>query len=565
MISTVSRIIKILPRNFRIKSILLSIGIFINSIFEIIGLAAILPLLAVILKDGFLEQNHILMSAYKFFGFNSTNSFIVALCLIVLSFSIFKSVLGLFIQKKQFEFTFNLHEKLTSIIVDKVYRRGFSYFTKNNSNQILNNVHTVPQQFGQQLLINLFQFFNEIAILTLIIISLIAYDYLILLLLSAIVLPVFTVFFMANKKKVKRFGRRLNDLTPEISKPVYEVIFGYVDVVINGVFRSFKNQYLDKIKEAKSIRTNLLIIQNIPNRLIEICIILSVVVMLVYGIYAIEDKDKIMALISIFGLASYRTVPSINRLMVSMINIKNYQFTIDIIESFLREEESTVSGNEIDLNERVLVEKISFSYADNSKKILDELTLEIKKGSAVGIMGKSGSGKTTLMNILLGFLSPTSGEIYIDGSRLEGSNLASWQRKCGYVRQDVFLVDGSLLENVAFGISIDEIDLDQFRRAIKQAQLEDLLESLPEGENTNVGERGARISGGQRQRIGIARALYHGAEVLFFDEATSALDMQTEQEITEAIRSLHQSNLTMVIIAHRETTLKYCDEIIRLS
>ncbi|MEP3387050.1 MAG: ATP-binding cassette domain-containing protein [Reichenbachiella sp.] len=426
-------------------------------------------------------------------------------------------------------------------------------------------------QFARQTLLQILQLFNEAFVLILIISSLLAYDAIILVLLAAVVLPVFLVFYSSTKKKVVEINKELNSMIPHINKPIFELAFGYVDVVIGGVIKFFKTKYTSQIREAKALRVKLLLIQNIPNRLIEICVMLAVIIIVVYGVYTIENRSSVVVLISIFGLASYRTVPSINRLMASVLSIKGQEYCLNILESFLKpssKEDTNSLINEtsaIVFKNEISIQNLDFKFEDAKKNVIENLNLKIKKGETIGLSGKSGSGKTTLMNLMLGFLQPTSGEIRIDNTVLASKNLVHWQKLIGYVRQDVFLIDGSLTENVAFGIPENEIDQGKVNQVIQKAQLGAVVKELEGGLQGQIGERGNKLSGGQRQRVGIARALYHGAEVLFFDEATSALDTETEEEITQSIRHLQNEKITMVIIAHRPSTLRYCDKIYEVS
>lgn len=566
VLKSIQRSFRLLPAQFRFGSAKLLVGIIINSLFDVIGLAAILPVLAVILKEGFIFENPYVFYVYDSLNFSSEKSFIVFLCGFILTFVIFKNLFGIWIQKKQGQFCWNVHGELSSIVLKKAYNRGYSYFVENNSNLILNRVSGIPLVFAQQMLLQIIQFLNEVVILALVLGSILAYDYRILLLLAAIILPFFTIFYQSNKSRVSAYHKKINDIIPQITKPVYELVFGYVDVAIGGVFKNLRETYLNKIREAKGLRIKLLVIQNIPNRLIEICVILAIISLLLYGLFVLKEVDQILTLLSIFGLAAYRTIPSINRVMIATLNIKGQEYSLDLLEELMKSEQKVLEQSEdLDFNTELVLDNLSFSYADADKQVLSDISMSIAKGESVGIVGKSGSGKTTLMNLLLGFLTPTSGQILVDGTPLSSDNRMSWQKKIGYVRQDVFLIDGNLLENVAFGITGEEIDRAKFKEVIELAQLGEFVQQLPEKEMTNIGERGVKISGGQRQRIGIARALYHGAELFLFDEATSSLDQQTEAEITEAMRTLHDNQLTMVIIAHRESTLKYCNRIIKIS
>jgi len=206
--------------------------------------------------------------------------------------------------------------------------------------------------------------------------------------------------------------------------------------------------------------------------------------------------------------------------------------------------------------------EISFSYQNAPMPALQGVSLVVKRGEAVGLVGPSGSGKSTLVDVLLGLLAPQSGEVNVDGKNIQ-DNLRSWQNQIGYVPQSIFLIDDSLRNNVAFGVSKSEIDEQAVRAAIRSAQLEEFVATLPNGLDTVVGERGVRLSGGQRQRIGIARALYHNPSVLVLDEATSSLDTETEHGVMQAVQAL-QGDKTVIIVAHRLSTVEYCDRLYRL-
>ena len=558
----------LLDKKFKKKSFFILLGICVNSIFEIIGLAAILPIMAAALKDGFIQENDYLHFAFTTLNFTNERMFILLLCGILFVTFLLKNLFGLLIQKIQFEYCWNIHENISARVMDSAFQKGFLFFNSNNSNKIFNEVAGIPMQFARQTLLQILLLFNEMFVLLLIISTLLVYDGFILVLLAAIILPVFLVFYSNTKQKVAGMSTELNDMIPQINKPIFELAFGYVDVVIGGVFNFFRTKYTSQINDAKALRVRLLLIQNVPNRLIEICVMLAVVIIVVYGIFTIENRSSIVVLISIFGLAAYRTIPSVNRLMAAVLSIKSQEYCLDILESYLSQKNkkpySPQMNSSIELNRKIKLNSIDFIFPEAKKPLIKGLNFEIKKGTTIGLSGKSGAGKTTLMNLMLGFLQPSAGTISIDDITLDSNNLNGWQKLIGYVRQDVFLIDGSLVENIAFGIPKKEIDLTRVDEAINKAQLNEVVEEL-DGIHGQIGERGNKLSGGQRQRVGIARALYHGAEVLFFDEATSALDTETEEEITQSIRFLQKEKMTMVIIAHRDTTLRYCDHVYEVS
>ena len=248
--------------------------------------------------------------------------------------------------------------------------------------------------------------------------------------------------------------------------------------------------------------------------------------------------------------------------MIAVNNINSSSFIFED-RDFIYSEQQVKKNAErpLDFDETITFENVSYSYEGNGKNVLNNCSLQIRKGEKIGIIGKSGAGKSTLVGNILGFLKPTEGRIIIDQTPLGENNIEDWWHIVGYVRQEVFIMNNSMLENIAIGEDAASVDIERINRAIKLASLESLVNELPNGIHTKLSERGNNLSGGQKQRIAIARAIYKGAEVLVFDEATSALDSQTEEEITNAIQQLGREQLTIIIIAHRYTSLKYCDRI----
>ena len=235
-------------------------------------------------------------------------------------------------------------------------------------------------------------------------------------------------------------------------------------------------------------------------------------------------------------------------------------------EGYTIPNEEEMATERLELHHSVVLDELCFKFEDSDKTIIDHLNMEIRRGERVGIRGASGVGKTTLFNLILGLYHPTHGEILIDGTPLTDCNIRKWQNAIGYVSQSVFITEGTLAENIAFGCDAEDIDYNRINQAIASADLKEFVDSLEHGIETRIGEQGSRISGGQRQRIGIARALYKGCDILLFDEATSALDNNTEKNINRAIEQLSTENksLTIVVIAHRDSSIEYCDRIITL-
>ena len=316
----------------------------------------------------------------------------------------------------------------------------------------------------------------------------------------------------------------------------------------------------------KKISVELTVYKLIPTKLIEITMISSIFIIVIYGLKFMNSKDELLALLGIYTIASYRIMPSINRIMIAVNGITENQYTLPVLENLVNYKNNfSKSSKEILFKHEISFVGVSYKYPNANNLTVNDLSFTLNKGDIICFKGHSGSGKTTVMNLLLGFLYPNSGKIMIDNKVLNNLNIQSWQCKIGYVQQEVYLLDTTIAENIAFGIDKSLIDYDKINLVLRQASLTNFIESLDNGAETLVGERGTNLSGGQRQRIGIARALYFDSEVLFFDEVTSALDPETEVQINKTIESLSvNERITIVMIAHRETGLDFVNKIIRL-
>jgi len=565
VIDTVKQIKQLLPKSFKKRGVLSIFLLFFNSLLELVGLASLLPLFAVILKDNVVNENQYLNSIYTTLGFTSENAFIISIAGFVVLMIIFKNIVGLFIQKYQTTFSFDIMEYFM-IKLHKYYNtKGFLFFKETNSNIINRDIFTVPQAFATAVVLGTFNLFNEVVLLLLIVVAIVLINPGILVLLIVSIVPVFLLFYKLTKKKIKSLGERRNEVTPEIAKSIFQSIFGYVDVVINGTSKYFVKRMTNNMSEFKRISVSTVIYNLVPTKLIETTMVSAIFAIIVYGLLYMPSKESLATLLGVYAVAAYRIMPSINRIMISLNGINGAQYTLPIIEQVKNfKVEELEKESEIRFEKEITLDNISFKYPKADSSLINNFNLTIKKGEVIGIRGQSGGGKTTLMNIILGFLSPNSGQLKVDHKVIDKNNVSAWQHKLGYVQQEVYLLDGTLAENIAFGIDKEEIDSNKINKVIEQASLGPLLKTLPKGIHTRIGERGAQLSGGQRQRVGIARALYFNSEVLFFDEATSALDPQTEIEINESIRKLSKQGLTMMIIAHRETSLEGVDRIIEM-
>lgn len=533
---------------------------FITSITDILGLASIIPVVGLVLTDNFYNK---LITKAPLFATLSRNQLLIVIVILFVLIIFLKNLFGLYVNRLQTRFVQSLFVSSTLNVLNKMYEKSLTEINKENSGVWVNKVSYLQTYLTSTIAISIMIIINEAIVFGLTTLIVCAWNWHLFLILIAVLLPSIGVFYARVKNIIKEAGAEKNKEFINLYGDAQEMIFGYADIKIAGTENFLKKRF-EKIATRYSImqgKTDFVMF--IPTRIIEVVIFLCIVIILLYGVFVLKDIEKIVATISLFSVIAYRSIPSVNRFIMALNTVTSADYILDD-EIFVSEEKEKFESNlavPMPFRHTIRFEHVSYRYEGGTKDVVKDLNLEIKKGEKVGIVGRSGSGKSTIINNVLGFLMPTDGVIAIDGVPLTEDNLKSWWRIIGYVRQEVFIMNASLLENIAIGIPAEQVDMNAMQRAIKLASLEGLVKDLPEGMHTVLSERGNNLSGGQKQRIAIARAIYKGAEVLVFDEATSALDTTTEVEITNAINELGHEHLTVIIIAHRYSSLRYCDKI----
>ena len=338
------------------------------------------------------------------------------------------------------------------------------------------------------------------------------------------------------------------------------------DLKLLGREKNFSGEFLKYNSASAFIKRNTKVLKSLPRLWLEIMIVTSLSILLFLMLLGGKSINNVIPTLGLFAAASFRLMPSANKILG---NIQELRYSRPVINTAYDElnkikikKNTSEESKILEFKKSIDIEQVDHTYEGISTPTLNKINIKIPCGNLVGFVGESGSGKSTLIDIILGLLNPTNGSIKIDNINIQ-ENLRGWQNQIGYVPQDIFLTDDTLRKNIAFAIPEDEISNQLVHEAVKGANLENFVTSLPEGLETMVGERGVRLSGGQRQRIGIARALYNKPNVLVLDEATSSLDMDTEKEIMEGIFKL-KKNKTVLIVAHRLSTVSVCDELVKL-
>jgi len=562
----VLKLFEVIPQRRRKQFPLVVMAMVLGAAFEVVGISLIIPLLDVI--SGSENQFAELLGSYL--GTENQQNLVlvgvIALALIYLTKGLYLSGLAWITAR----FSFLVKAELSNKLLENYLHAPYEFHLQKNSAQLIRNLTTETTQLVQYVLTPGLIILSESFVVIFVGIFLLLVEPQG----TIIVMSILIIMSYAFQRFVGGFSKRIGQIRQHadglIIQSSQESLGGIKDVKILGKEESFLNYFQKNnlVSADSSAKQNA--IGQIPRMYLETIGVISFLILILVLIIRGDDFSEVVPVLAVFALAAFRLLPSVNRLLSAANSLR---FAESVIAS-LHEEMTMVAPKEfqaekphiqppsITFHQNIELRDVSYRYPKSETFALSDINLTVRKGESIGVVGKSGSGKSTLSDLVLGLLQPTTGVINVDGVGID-QNIKGWQRNIGYVQQDIFLLDDSIIRNIAFGEKDGEIDIAKITDAIKEAQLVEMIESLPDGVNTKLGERGLRLSGGQKQRIGIARALYRNAPILIFDEATSALDNETEAEIVSAIKNL-KGTRTMVVIAHRLSTIEHCDRVVEL-
>lgn len=569
MIRATKKIISILTSKQKRGMIIIALMMLLGGVLESISVSLILPLVEAVMNEtNWMDKSYAKLICNSFHITSQTTYVIVLLVMLILIF-ILKNAYLLLEYYVQFGFIARSRYNLQHSLMHSYLHKPYDYFLYASSGTIIRIVtNDTSQTFT--LLTQLLTFYTEIVVafilgLTILIISpKMALGLIVILLLELLVIT------KVIKPVLSRMGNTQRAEGAKANKWLLQSINGIKSVKVAHKEDFFENKYAQHADISVDMDRKNQTLQNLPRLVIEAftvaAVLLWILIMLLTGTGLIE----LIPVLSAFVVAAVRILPSVNRITNAMNQIVFFEGGLDNVievlngEKVLETQEMEIEKADIDISfdSSIDFQNVTFSYTEEGKLIFDDASFSIKPGESVGIVGKSGSGKTTAIDIILGLLKPTKGHVYSDGISIE-KNMSSWLSKLAYIPQNIFLMDDTIRTNVTFGEHTSEVDDERVWSALRDAQLDEYVNGLPDGLDAIVGEQGVRLSGGQRQRIGIARALYNNPEILFFDEATSALDNDTESAIMESIENL-KGKKTLVIIAHRLTTIENCDVVYRI-
>lgn len=537
----IKKIIQLLSEQQRKRGIWVALSVLVRAILDFAGVAALVPILLVVMKqDG--GRNNML-----------------ALCGAVLLFVMLKNGVIVLLARLQSSYQLNIYREFSRRMFVNYYRRGLFYLKEKSSVRLGHEVNYVCYLFSSCVLAPVFRMAGEAVLIILMVTALIIWEPLPGLLLCGAFLLLSVLYVSLVRKRLRDYGMEELEARRKQSRTVIEAFRGYAELEIAQAFHASLASFDQGMEFIVRNRLRTEVYQLFPSFLSEVAVVGGLALLIGTG------NGNLGLMSGVFAVAAFRLIPAVRGILNSWVTLQNASHTITVVDEGISDEprQDAQSTTSFTFKQGITLRQLGFAFPDGHT-LFNDLNLSISCGERIGVRGASGSGKSTLFNLMLGFFPPISGEILIDGQQLTAANRSEWHKLVGYVPQEIFIIEGTLADNIALGQP--QADRAKVMQVLEQVQLREWADELPQGLDTPLGEYGSRLSGGQKQRIGIARALYKEAEVLFFDEATSALDNKTEQEINHALEtlSLQHRELTLVVIAHRESSLAFCDRIFDL-
>lgn len=565
MIKVILEAFSLLQSHHKLGIIRFQIVLLFMAFTEVLSIAMISQFISLILNIDQINDPSTLFGKVKYaLGFDEAKSFISFIGVFVLSLLLLSAINATFSIRYIFRYAHRLGAELSIDLFSNYMKRDWIFYTKTNTSNLMNNTVGECSRVANQIIVPALNINSKILIVLAIFFYMVNVSWITTVIGFTTFGLTYLLIFKLVRYRINQNGIKVSTLGEERLRLMNEGFGGIKDTILLNKSNAFINLFNKASFAIGRVQASSLTLFDIPKFWVELLAFGSIIILAMLLFFQSEQAFiNMVPTLSVFIMGSYKLLPAFQQIYSNFSNIKSAQSALDNIKNDL------ITGNleandvtkPINLtNQKITLSNIAFIYPGKDISAIEDINLSINRNEMIGIVGHSGSGKSTLVDLILGFLEPSSGYLSIDDNKISSNNIYAWRELLGYVPQSIFLSDTSLKENIAFGERIDDIDNDSLMKAIQLSELEDLISKLPNGINTVVGERGVQLSGGQRQRIAIARALYRNPKILILDEATSALDGNTEKRIMESITSL-SSKMTIIIVAHRINTVRNCNTI----
>jgi ABC-type multidrug transport system fused ATPase/permease subunit len=562
--SFVRDVFKLIPTAKRGHGIGVVILLVASSLLDFFSLALFLPLIFILIDPRKIQDNPLFQVSYDLFNFTSLNAFVLALTVFTFLFIVIKTLINLWITKKKAEYAYGIGDGLASRVVNRYLNLSHQQFTHTDLSNEVNLISNMPLVFSNNIIIPIGTLLSEVGVFLLLLVSVALFDIRAFGTVLIILVPAYLLYHL-RKRKIKRIGEDIRSTYPLLLKYALLITEGLQDIKAFGKEAFFKNKFERVSQKLSKILSRDHATHTGTPRLTEIIAAGCICGMIAYTVLFYNRQQETLILLTVYVGASFRIIPSINRILGCIQQMKVHEYSVKSFIKILNEhvDPFRATQDKLPFEKEIDLKNISFGYSENETILRVNIT--IRKGQRVALVGKSGTGKTTLLLIMLRFLKEQAGHVMVDGQIINEANESAWKKLIGFVPQNPYIMDGTVSENIAFGVPQDQIDYEKVNQLIMKMDLSEWASSLGHGIQTRIGEKGAKISGGQRQRLAIARALYHDAELLLLDEVTNQLDPETEKEIIGHLLMESDKNKTIVMITHHPDLLGKFDIVYQLS
>lgn len=565
------KIFNLLNSNEKKSFYYLLVLISITGLIDMLGVASILPFLALVINPDIVQTNEIYNYLYiksAILGVGNSKQFLIFFGLLIFFFMMFSVIFRTYTNYKQVHFALMREYSIGKRLVEAYLKQPYIWFTTRNSAELGKNILSEINQVITFSIVPMLSFISQTIAVIAIIILLILVNIKIAIIAGSVLIGSYIFIFYFVKNFLSNIGSERSRANKDRFISVQQVFSSIKNVKIRRLEKFYVNCFAKPAKIYAKNQSFAVVVGLIPRYFIEGISFGAMIILVIVLIERGNNLEKIIPIIALYAFAGYRLLPGLQQIYNAFTQIRFSEHALDSLHNEFKNLESLekVSKNLFftSTNKSITLNNISFRHPNNKKMTLSNISLSIPFYSAVGIVGATGSGKTTLIDIILGLINPTEGTLSVDSDIINIKSKLSWGKIVGYVPQRINLTDSSIKNNIAFGVGKGDIDYQLVQECAKLAEIHEFIKKLPDGYNTNIGEAGAILSGGQIQRIGIARALYNNPKILILDEATNALDAITEKKVMESIHKKLGNKITTIIVAHRINILKNCNIIFYL-
>ncbi|MFW6030766.1 MAG: ABC transporter ATP-binding protein [Halanaerobiales bacterium] len=559
MLDFIKKLDKVLFSGDRFKTFILFVLMLTGNFLDVLSIGALAGFAGLVIKPDSLFNIELLSPIVEFLNISSSKEVLIYGSLFLIFAFIFKNAYTIFYNYVKKRFIVNRQKAISSKLFRIYLNSPFSFHLKRNSSELIRNINGEVKKAVDSLN-SILSVLHTIILSFIIIVILLAVEPFMTLISFISLGGLGLLFLRITRNKTMEYGKKALEERKNTLRIVKEGLGSIKETMIMGRNVWFENNFNNSVENLSKIKLFKDMTHSTLKPVIETVSVVGMLIITLFLFGKGYPVSRLVTILSLFALSFRRILPEMNSLFVTLNNIRYQKYSLDpIYEDFTNFEKTGFGGKgkgKLELNDKIEVKDVSYIYPGDGDKVLENVSLEIPKNSAIGLVGATGSGKTTLVDLIVGLLRPTKGEIKVDGNNIK-NNIKKWQENIGYIPQSIYLLDDTIKRKIVFGA---EEDSEKLWNAIETAQLKDFIESLPEKENTKIGEDGIRLSGGQRQRLGIARAIYENPSILVMDEATSSVDNATEKLIIKEIEKLKEDR-TIIVIAHRLNTVKNCDNL----